>query len=212
MSPRGTSSCTSPELQTRRSCSRENHLPVQGAALGIKVTLQRCCGCPTAPMAQEGRGCTPTQSTGSGFRVQCSPDPQRTQPGHHSHQLKAWLPKLRKTNQTRILCAGFAKRCSGCHPSKAGIPAARLRSPLSQLRGRSQSWGAAGRGTPGQPQPGSSPGTRGVGEQGLLGYLLPLSFEPLKERGRHSCTFTPDQAVPSKHHTAGFKFLNCRGN
>lgn len=44
------------------------------------------------------------------------------------------------------------------------------------------------------------------------GYLLPLSFEPLKDRGRHSCTFTPDQAVPSKHHTAGFKFLNCGGN
>lgn len=44
------------------------------------------------------------------------------------------------------------------------------------------------------------------------GYLLPLSSVPLKDRGRHSCTFAPDQAVPSKHHTAGFKFLNCGGN
>lgn len=51
--------------------------------------------------------------------------------------------------------------------------------------------------------------TRGLAS---TGYLLPLSFVPLKDRGRNSCTFAPYQAVPSKHHTAGFKFLNCGGN
>lgn len=63
---------------------------------------------------------------------------------------------------------------------------------------------------PVSPRAGDIPGsTRGSAS---AGYLLPLSFVPLKDRGRNSCTFAPNQSVPSKHHTAGFKFLNCGGN
>lgn len=43
-------------------------------------------------------------------------------------------------------------------------------------------------------------------------YLLPLSSVPLKDRGRNARAFAPDEAVPSEHHSAGFKFLNCGGN
>lgn len=48
--------------------------------------------------------------------------------------------------------------------------------------------------------------------EGRQGYLLPLSSVPLKDRGRNACTFTPYQSVPSEHHAAGLKFLNCGGN
>lgn len=86
VSTRERSSCTSPELQTRTSCPRENHLPAQGAAFGMKVTLQGCCCCPTAPMTLRGRSCTQTQSTGPDFGVRCSPDPPgcRADPREHS--------------------------------------------------------------------------------------------------------------------------------
>lgn len=136
-------------------------------------------------------------------------------PGHHSHL--ASRGKEHKLNKNP-LCT-LPQCCPGCPLQSRGSCTAGVPGCCNSH------WGTAGA----APSPccasgscrdrhqGSpSPGTRGWASSGYgwasSGYLLPLSSVPLKARGRHSCTFTADQAVPSKHHTAGFKFLNCGGN
>lgn len=123
------------------SCPRENLLPAQGAAFGIKVTLQGSC-CPTAPTALEGRGLH-TQGQDLGLRAPLTP----LAAGHHSHQLQALLSEVRNTNHSRILFAAFppsAKSWNSCSTFQISTLTAQ------EAPGSPQSWGRAGMGPPGK--------------------------------------------------------------
>lgn len=102
-----------------------------------------------------------------------------------------WYPTPPSTHCLK-LGINFRTACWTCHPGGQTQPGGLLSLP------------------PGSPQVSSIPSS--MSGSVSTSYLLPLSFVPLKDRGRNSCTFAPYQSVPSKHHTAGFKFLNCGGN